>query len=87
VSIRKAITPRDQTSTAFVYESFNVSSIRKYGSTSGAVKAGVPVTVRSAVSPSVARLLIPKSAIFTHQSGPLDAIKIFYVVCVTLVYD
>ena len=78
VSMKNVITPRDQTSTAIVYGRFDASPSRNHGITSGAIKAGVPVIVRRAVSPSVARLLIPKSAIFTHQSGPLHATNIFY---------
>lgn len=63
-----------------MYELFDASAVRKKGNTSGAVKAGVPVIVRSAVSPSVARLLIPKSAILTHQSGPSRTTRIFYTI-------
>jgi hypothetical protein len=48
--------------------------------TSGAANAGVPIKVRRAVSPSIARLLMPKSAIFTHQSGPSQTTSIFFVI-------
>ena len=77
MSIRNVITPRDHISTAFVYESFDLLSNWIKPRTSGAVKAGVPVRVCSTVSPSTARLLIPKSVILTHQSGPLDTTSIF----------
>ena len=86
VSIRNAMTPKDQISTAFVYESFNSSPGGRKPRTSGAAKAGVPVWVRKAVTPSVARLLMPKSAILTHQSGPLDAIRIFCISRVASAY-
>lgn len=79
MSMRYVITPRDQISTAFVYVPFDVSHGWKKPSISGALKAGVPVRVCSAVSPSIARLLMPKSAILTHQSGPLHTISMFYV--------
>jgi hypothetical protein len=79
VSTRNVITPTDHISTAFVYQSSDLLSVWTHPSTSGAAKAGVPILVRRAVSPSAARLLIPKSAILTHQSGPLYTTSIFYV--------
>ena len=81
MSMRNVITPRDQILTAFVYESFDLSPGWTKPRISGAVKAGVPIGVRSAVSPSVARLLVPKSAILIHQSGPLFTTNIFCVSC------
>jgi hypothetical protein len=80
------MTPRDHISTAFVYESSDRSHDWTNPSISGAANAGVPVKVRSAVSPSVALLLIPKSAILTHQSGPLQTINRFYLGHSLLVY-
>ena len=65
------MTPRDHISTALVYVSYGSSPGEEKPITSGAANAGVPVRVRNAVSPSDSRLLIPKSAILTHQSGPL----------------
>ena len=79
MSMRNVITLRDQMSTAFVYESFDLSRGRIKLWSSGAAKAGVPARVCSAVSPSVARLLIPKSAILIHQSGPLYTTNMFCV--------
>lgn len=67
------MTPKDQRSTAFVYESLDILTCwPKRRRSSGAVYAGVPAKVRIASGSSLARLLILKSAIFTHQSGPLQ---------------
>jgi hypothetical protein len=82
VRARKIISPNAQMSTATVYSSLpsKSSSSRKPScrSISGARKPGVPFKVLRAVRPSSARLLIPKSPIFTHQSGPLDFTRMFY---------
>ncbi|KAJ5798896.1 uncharacterized protein N7503_006401 [Penicillium pulvis] len=40
--------------------------------TSGAVHAGAPLNVCTPAKPSITRLLIPKSPILTHHSGPVD---------------
>ena len=81
VKARKAISPSDQMSTATVYSPLapkSPSSKRPCcASISGARKPKVPLKVRRAVRPSSARLLIPKSPIFTHQSGPLDCTRMF----------
>jgi hypothetical protein len=83
VKARKVISPNAQMSTATVYSSLpskSSSSSRRRRcckSISGAKKPGVPLRVRRAVRPSSARLLIPKSQIFTHQSGPLDFTRMF----------
>jgi hypothetical protein len=77
VSMRNVIAPRDHISTAFVYESSDLLPCETNRRTSGATKAGEPICVRNAVSPSIARLLIPKSAILTHQSGPLYTTSMF----------
>jgi hypothetical protein len=84
VKARKVISPNTQMSTATVYSSLpskSSSSSRRRNcckSISGIRKPGVPLKVRRAVRPSSARLLIPKSPIFTHQSGPLDFTRMFY---------
>jgi hypothetical protein len=82
VKARKTISPNDQISTATVYSSpkLKPSPSRRpsWRSTSGARKPGVPTRVRRAVTPFSARLLMPKSPIFTHQSGPLDLTRMFY---------
>jgi hypothetical protein len=81
VKARKAISPNDQMSTATVYSSLaprsSSSKMPCCASISGAKKPKAPLKVRRAVRPSSARLLIPKSPIFTHQSGPLDCTRMF----------
>lgn len=86
MSIKNVTTPRDQMSTAFVYASSDRSLDWIKPNTSGAVNAGVPVRIRKTVSPSVARLLMPKSAILTHQSGPRHTTNMFCVARTLLVY-
>jgi len=78
VKICIRITPRDQISTENVYESKCVASDSTRPRTSGGAKAGVPALVLKAPEPSAARLVIPKSAILTHQSGPRCLTSIFY---------
>lgn len=84
VKARKAISPNDHMSTATVYSSLTSKSSssrsRSFCCTriSGARKPKVPLKDRRAVRPSSARLLIPKSPIFNHQSGPSDFTRIFY---------
>jgi hypothetical protein len=82
VKARKAISPNDQISTATVYSSpkLKPSPSRRpnWISISGARKPRVPTRVRRAVTSFSARLLMPKSPIFTHQSGPLDLTRMFY---------
>lgn len=84
VKARKAISPNDHMSTATVYSSLTSKSSSSRSrsfcctSTSGARKPKVPLKDRRAVRPSSTRLLIPKSPIFNHQSGPLDFTRMFY---------
>ena len=68
--IRNTITLKDQMSTAFVYVSLPSSTVGRYPMISGAVNAGVPVSVLKSVRFSSARFEIPKSVILIHQSGP-----------------
>jgi len=84
VKARKAISPNDHMSTATVYSSLTSKSASSRSrnfcctSISGAMKPNVPLKDRRAVRPSSTRLLIPKSPILNHQSGPVDFTRMFY---------
>jgi len=78
VNIRKVISPRDHISAAYV--SWGLDSLLGFikPSNSGARNPKVPFRVDDIVRPSSARLLMPKSPIFTHQcSGGFDSMRIF----------